>query len=66
MIDAKANLIESGPVGGGSGKWKNGDRVFHDKFGYGRIKTADGSKLTVAFDKAGVKKVVESFVRELP
>ncbi|WP_417488658.1 ATP-dependent helicase [Maricaulis sp.] len=65
-IDAKANLIESGPVGGGSGKWKAGDRVFHDKFGYGRIKTADGSKLTVAFDKAGIKKVVESFVRELP
>ena len=36
-----------------SGAWKPGDRCFHDKFGYGTIKRADGAKLTVAFDKAG-------------
>jgi DNA helicase-2/ATP-dependent DNA helicase PcrA len=65
-INAKATLIESGDVGESSGKWKIGDRVFHDKFGYGRVKKADGSKLTVAFDKAGSKKVVESFLRDLP
>jgi len=65
IINAKARLIESG----GSdtqGKWKAGDRVFHDKFGYGTIKKADGAKYTVKFDKAGEKKVVETFLRDLP
>jgi DNA helicase-2/ATP-dependent DNA helicase PcrA len=37
-------------------------RVFHQKFGYGRITQVDGNKLTVDFDKAGQKKVVDSFV----
>jgi len=39
-----------------------GDRVFHQKFGYGRVARIDGNKLTIAFDKAGEKKVVDSFV----
>ena len=42
-----------------------GQRIFHDKFGYGRIVDVDGAKLTVAFEKAGVKKVVESFVKRV-
>jgi DNA helicase II / ATP-dependent DNA helicase PcrA len=37
-------------------------RVFHQKFGYGRILTIDGNKLEIAFDKAGTKKVMDSFV----
>ena len=39
-----------------------GERVFHQKFGYGRIARVDGNKLTIAFDKAGEKKVIDSFV----
>ena len=39
-----------------------GTRVFHQKFGYGRVVQVDGNKLTVDFDKAGQKKVVDSFV----
>jgi DNA helicase II / ATP-dependent DNA helicase PcrA len=39
-----------------------GTRVFHQKFGYGEIKTVEGNKLTVDFDKAGEKKVIDSFV----
>jgi DNA helicase-2/ATP-dependent DNA helicase PcrA len=39
-----------------------GERIFHDKFGYGRIAQIDGNKLTVDFEKAGQKKVVASFV----
>ena len=39
-----------------------GQRVFHDKFGYGRILTVDGNKLEIAFDKSGTKKVIDSFV----
>ncbi len=39
-----------------------GERIFHDKFGYGHIAEIDGNKLTVDFDKAGRKRVVASFV----
>jgi DNA helicase-2/ATP-dependent DNA helicase PcrA len=39
-----------------------GQRVFHQKFGYGSISEIDGNKLTVEFEKAGQKKVVASFV----
>ncbi len=41
-----------------------GERVFHEKFGYGAIAVIDGNKLTIDFDKAGQKRVVESFVRK--
>ncbi|MEQ9037849.1 MAG: UvrD-helicase domain-containing protein [Silicimonas sp.] len=39
-----------------------GDRVFHQKFGYGEITAIEGDKLDIAFDKAGEKKVVAKFV----
>ncbi|MCJ9427498.1 ATP-dependent helicase [Kordiimonas marina] len=39
-----------------------GERVFHDKFGYGLIEDVEGNKLLVAFDKAGTKRVVDTFV----
>ncbi len=39
------------------------DRVFHQKFGYGHVVKIDGNKLTIAFEKAGEKKVVDSFVQ---
>ncbi|MBI5129568.1 MAG: UvrD-helicase domain-containing protein [Rhodopseudomonas palustris] len=41
------------------------DRVFHQKFGYGQVTKIDGNKLTIAFDKAGEKKVVDSFVQRV-
>jgi DNA helicase-2/ATP-dependent DNA helicase PcrA len=42
-----------------------GDRVFHQKFGYGQVVKTDGNKLTIAFEKAGEKKVVDSFVERV-
>ncbi|MGB0672086.1 MAG: hypothetical protein ACPGNT_11365, partial [Rhodospirillales bacterium] len=39
-----------------------GQRIFHIKFGYGRITARDGDKLDIDFEKAGPKKVMESFV----
>ncbi len=39
-----------------------GDRVFHQKFGNGNITAIDGNKLTIQFDRAGEKRVVDSFV----
>ncbi|MGB3832013.1 MAG: UvrD-helicase domain-containing protein [Mesorhizobium sp.] len=39
-----------------------GDRVFHQKFGNGNIAAIEGNKLTIDFDRAGQKKVLDSFV----
>ncbi|RWP23236.1 MAG: ATP-dependent DNA helicase [Mesorhizobium sp.] len=39
-----------------------GDRVFHQKFGNGNISAIDGNKLTIDFDKAGQKRVLDGFV----
>ncbi len=45
-----------------AGQFERGERVFHQKFGYGRIDGIDGNKLTIDFDKAGEKRVLDSFV----
>jgi DNA helicase-2/ATP-dependent DNA helicase PcrA len=42
-----------------------GDRVFHQKFGNGNVTAVDGNKLTIQFDKAGEKRVVDSFVERV-
>jgi DNA helicase-2/ATP-dependent DNA helicase PcrA len=39
-----------------------GMRVFHQKFGYGTVVSTDHDKLDIKFDKAGRKKVIDSFV----
>ena len=42
-----------------------GERVFHQKFGNGNVTAIDGNKLTIQFDKAGEKRVVDSFVERV-
>ncbi|MCV2888834.1 ATP-dependent helicase [Ruegeria aquimaris] len=39
-----------------------GERVFHQKFGYGQVIGIEGDKVEVDFDKAGLKKVVARFL----
>ncbi|NOE25276.1 UvrD-helicase domain-containing protein [Ruegeria sp. HKCCD6157] len=39
-----------------------GERVFHQKFGYGAVVGIEGDKVEVEFDKAGTKKVVSRFL----
>ncbi|MBY6115824.1 UvrD-helicase domain-containing protein [Mameliella alba] len=39
-----------------------GDRVFHQKFGYGKVLGIEGDKLEIDFEKAGTKKVVARFI----
>ena len=39
-----------------------GKRIFHQKFGYGKILDIDGNKLEVSFEKAGEKKVMANYV----
>ncbi len=59
-IDGSAELIATS---GGDSGFAVGQRVFHDKFGYGRVVNADGTKLTVEFEKTGPKKVISTFLQ---
>ncbi|QYU69945.1 hypothetical protein J4558_07430 [Leptolyngbya sp. 15MV] len=43
--------------------YQRGDRVFHDKFGYGPIVSVDDDRLEIAFDKADTKRVLDRFVK---
>ena len=46
----------------GTSDYAIGERVFHQKFGYGMIEDIEGNKLSIVFEKAGAKKVIDSFV----
>jgi DNA helicase-2/ATP-dependent DNA helicase PcrA len=59
VIQGRAKVIGAGAAPGGLAV---GARVFHQKFGYGRVNAVDGNKLEIEFEKAGVKKVMDSFV----
>ncbi len=39
-----------------------GTRVFHQKFGYGRVLAVDDDRVEVLFDKAGQKRLLDRFV----
>jgi len=58
LIDLSAEAV----VQTGTGRYPSGARIFHQKFGYGKVLHSEGDKLEIAFDKAGVKKVMASFV----
>lgn len=57
-------VARSVDLGGQSSGFSLGDRVFHLKFGYGEVISIEGNKLTIDFEKAGTKKVLESFVKK--
>ena len=40
-----------------------GQRVFHDKFGYGKVVAQEGNKLEIEFEQAGTKRLLDSFVK---
>ena len=39
-----------------------GRRVFHQKFGYGKVVSSDGNKLEILFEKTGTKTVMKDFI----
>lgn len=60
LIEGRGSTVSvSAP---GSSKYKKGQRVFHQKFGYGVISSIEGQKLTVDFEHSGSKKVIDTFV----
>jgi DNA helicase-2/ATP-dependent DNA helicase PcrA len=60
-IEGELVARSSGPVS----DFAIGDRVFHLKFGNGNVIAVDGNKLSIQFDKAGEKRVVDSFVERV-
>jgi DNA helicase-2/ATP-dependent DNA helicase PcrA len=60
-IEGTAHLVTHSDPNGA--RFRKGAYVFHDKFGYGVVFGTEGNKLTVNFKKAGLKKVIDSFVR---
>jgi DNA helicase-2/ATP-dependent DNA helicase PcrA len=60
IVEARASAVSIGNKG--RSDLNLGMRVFHQKFGYGEIVEIEGNKLEVAFETAGRKRVMDSFV----
>ena len=64
LIEGDGRLVATADPAA-AGKWAKGERVFHQKFGYGAVRIIEGNKLTVEFEKAGEKKVIDTFVEKV-
>jgi DNA helicase-2/ATP-dependent DNA helicase PcrA len=60
IVEARSSAVSLGNQG--RTDLALGQRVFHGKFGYGTIAAIEGNKLEIDFEKAGRKKVLDSFV----
>jgi len=58
----EGELLAKSVIIGGEAAFGLGERVFHQKFGPGTVTEVEGNKLTIDFDKAGRKRVLDSFV----
>ncbi|WP_240791246.1 UvrD-helicase domain-containing protein [Roseomonas sp. AR75] len=62
VIEAGAWEVKERPALAAS--FARGERVFHDKFGYGTVLQVEDDRLEVAFDKADTKRVLDRFLRK--
>ncbi|HST36958.1 MAG TPA: UvrD-helicase domain-containing protein [Allosphingosinicella sp.] len=60
VLEVKASAVSLGNPG--RSDISVGQRVFHSKFGYGTVAEIEGNKLEIDFEKAGRKRVLDSFV----
>ncbi len=60
VVEARASAVSLGNPG--RSDIALGQRVFHSKFGYGEVAEIEGNKLEIEFEKAGRKRVLDSFV----
>jgi DNA helicase-2/ATP-dependent DNA helicase PcrA len=60
VVESRASAVSIGNKG--RGDLSLGQRVFHQKFGYGAIAEIEGNKLEIDFEQAGRKRVMDSFV----
>jgi DNA helicase-2/ATP-dependent DNA helicase PcrA len=63
-LTIEGELVARSVDDGQGSKYGVGDRVFHLKFGYGSVASVEGNKLAIDFEKAGRKKVLDSFVQK--
>ncbi|WP_395814918.1 ATP-dependent helicase, partial [Devosia sp.] len=61
-LTIEGELVARSVDDGRGSAYSVGQRVFHLKFGYGTVEQLEGNKLTIEFEKAGKKKVLDSFV----
>ena len=59
VIEGEASIAHASEI---DSEFQVGVRVFHQKFGYGKVLSASCNKLEVHFEKSGTKKVIDSFV----
>jgi len=60
IVEARASAVSLGNKG--REDVAVGMRIFHQKFGYGRVTAIEGNKLEIDFEQAGAKRVLDSFV----
>jgi DNA helicase-2/ATP-dependent DNA helicase PcrA len=60
VLQGSATRVSARPAKG----FTVGERVFHQKFGYGTVRRAEGEKLEVAFETSGAKNVLAGFVEK--
>ena len=60
IVEARTSVVSLGNKG--RDDVSVGQRVFHQKFGYGTIAAIEGNKLEIDFETAGRKRVMDSFV----
>ena len=62
VIEAGAWEVQARPAPADA--MQPGQRVFHQKFGYGRVTGVDDDKLDIEFERAGTKRVLDRFVEK--
>ncbi|MCA3419336.1 MAG: UvrD-helicase domain-containing protein [Roseomonas sp.] len=62
VIEAGAWEVKERPAS--AARYAPGDRVFHQKFGYGEVTGVDDDRLDIRFDKAGEKRLIDRFVEK--
>ena len=68
LLAARPKTVEAWEVGERPSRPEKiavGSRVFHQKFGYGRVVAAEDDRLEVAFERAGTKRIKDSFVEKV-
>jgi len=61
LVEARQSAVSVGAKG--RSDVSVGMRVFHEKFGYGEIRSIEGNKLEIEFEAAGAKRVLDSFIK---
>ena len=61
-VDARPSSYSYTPPPAPAHTFKNGDRIFHQKFGYGEIIDIDFDRLEIEFEHTGTKKIAANFV----